>query len=135
MIVGEILNDKIKTKFVPLDETYFESKEIDISSCSSYEDIIETLNNVSKDNTYYRILLTGIRNFEINTNKIQSLLTNETILKIHDNTENSFDLDTLKTQSSLKGIFVKNMLQKLENEPENAEQIKKALEIGLMSLE
>jgi len=119
MIVGEITANDIKTEFIPIDDTYFETKDIDISTFSSHEDLIETLNEIYKENTYFKIVLTGTRNFEINTNKILKLISNENILKLSDNTENSFDLDSIRNQPSLKGIFVKNMLEKLQNEPEN----------------
>lgn len=135
MIVGEITPKEVKTEFISIDDTYFETKNIDISMFSSQEDLIENLNEIYKENTYFKIVLTGTRNFEINTNKILNLISNENILKLYDNTQSSFDLNALKNQPSLKGIFVKNMLLKLENEPENSDIIKNAIEIGLRTLE
>ena len=44
------------------------------------------------------------------------------------------DINEIAKQNNLKGIFTKNMLQKLEQEPENEELILKALEIGLEAM-
>ncbi len=37
----------------------------------------------------------------------------------------------LAKQNSLKGLFVKSLLEKKKKEPENEEKIEKAIEIGL----
>ena len=42
-----------------------------------------------------------------------------------------FDLNALRNEASLKGVFVTKMLEKIENEPENAEKLEQALKIGL----
>jgi len=50
-------------------------------------------------------------------------------------TETKYDFDQLSTQNNLKGIFVKKMLKKLEDENCNKEEIMQAIEIGLKSFE
>jgi len=53
------------------------------------------------------------------------------VIKIKDKTKLEVDLEMLAKQNSLKGLFVKKLLEKIEEEPENKEKIEKAIEIGL----
>lgn len=131
MIVGSIENGKLFTQFIRLDDRFFETMEFDITNIFSQEQLIEELNNIFKENALIKIVLTGTRNFEIYTNKLLSLIYNNSILKIEDKSKISYDLDVLKEQNNLTGIFVKNMLEKIKQNQENEEQIRRALEIGL----
>lgn len=131
MIVGNIEKDKkLEIAFIPVDKTEFVEKQLDITEIISKEELIEILNGISvEENKYYKIILTGKRNFEINISEILKEMQNENILKIKDNTSIKIDLEELAKQKSLKGIFVKNMLEKINEE--NKVQIIKAIEIGL----
>lgn len=131
MIVGNIEKDKkLEIAFIPVDKTEFVEKQLDITEIISKEELIEILNGISvEENKYYKIILTGKRNFEINISEILKEMQNGNILKIKDNTSIKIELEELAKQKSLKGIFVKNMLEKINEE--NEEQIIKAIEIGL----
>lgn len=132
------LNNKnnIKINFIKLDDRNFEEKIIDISEMNSEEEVIEKLNQVEEnENTFLKIILIGTRNIEINEKEICKLATNKNILKVKDKTETKYDFDQLATQNNLKGIFVKKMIKKLEEENYNEEEIKRAIEIGLQSFE
>ncbi len=134
MIVGNIEKDKkLEIAFVPVDKKEFIEQELEIDMINSQEEIIECLNQIkTDDNKYYKIILTGKRNFEINTYEIAKQIQNKNILKIKDNTSIKIDLEELAKQKSLKGIFVKNMLEKMNEE--NKETILKAIEIGLEAM-
>ena len=70
-------------------------------------------------------------NFEINTAELTARLSNNLyFVKIKDSTEYEMDFETLAAETSLKGVFVKNMLLKLET-AENKQTIKNALKLGL----
>jgi len=132
------INNKNKTKinFVKLDNRIFVEKEIDISEMNSEEEVIEKLNRIEEnDNTFLKIILTGKRNIEINEKEICKLTTNKNILKVKDKAETKYDFDQLAIQNNLKGIFVKKMIKKLEEENYNQEEIKRAIEIGLQLFE
>lgn len=75
----------------------------------------------------------GDRKIEIGKHKILKYLNNQNIIKISDKTRLEIDLESLSRQNNLKGIFVKKLLEKLDNEPENKEKIERAIEIGLSS--
>lgn len=134
MIVGSIeQNKKLQVAFVPVDKTEFVENYLDISDIISKEELIEKINSIKIDeNRYYKIILTGARNFEINTYEILRLIENKNIIKVKDNTKLKINLEELAREKSLKGIFVKNMLNKVNGE--NDDEIMKAIEIGLEAM-
>lgn len=102
----------------------------------SKEDLIEFLNNLKlDDNKLYKIILVGKRNFEINTREILKLLSNQNILKIKDFTKLNYDVNSLKNENTLKGIFVKEALEKLNSGEYSKEEIEKAIEIGIANMQ
>ena len=78
----------------------------------------------------------GKRNFEIDKYDLFKYIENDDVIRIKDTTEPNIDLEELSNNSTLKGIFVTQMKEKLENEAdENQKQvIKKAIEVGLKVL-
>jgi hypothetical protein len=136
MIVGEIENKKLNLEFVKLDDTEFTVLEQKVDKFLSKEDLIEHLNSLELDeNKLYEIELIGKRNFEINVREIFKLLDNYSILKIKDSSKVGYNLDELKKEKNLTGLFVKEALNLLESQEYSKEEIEKAIEIGLNSLE
>ncbi len=132
----KIDKNNIKINFIELDNRIFEEKMINISEINSKEELIEKINSIKiEKNIFYKIILIGKRNIEINKNEICKLTTNENILKIKDKSETKYDLDKLAKQNTLKGIFVKRMLDKLDQKNLDEEEVKMAIEIGLKSFE
>lgn len=132
----KINENKIKINFIKLDNRTFEEKNIDIFSINSKEELIEKINSIKiNKNIFLKIILIGTRNIEINKNEIYKLIENENILKIEDKSEIKYNLDELATQNNLKGIFVKKMLEELNEDNLNEDEIKRAIEIGLKSFE
>ena len=137
MIVGNINeeNKKINIEFIKLDKKEFIEKNIDISEIKTEEELIEKINELNlEENNYYKINLIGNRNFEINKYNIEKNILNKNIIKIKNNTKIKIDFEKLKNENSLKGIFIKNMLEKIEKNPEKKEEILNALEIGLNAM-
>lgn len=138
MIVGEIDENtrKLQLQFIPVDEKEFIEDKIDITNSLSQEEIIEEINNKEYDsNKYIKIILTGSKKIEINTNEILKNIVNNNIIKIKDKTKIAIDIESLANQKNLKGIFIKNMLERLENDSENKELIYKAIELGINAFE
>ena len=122
-------------EFIKLDDTEFTVLEQNVDKLDEKEDLIEKLNNLKLDeNKLYEINLVGNRNFEINTREIFRFITNNNILKIKDNTKLKYNLEELKNEKNLKGLFVQEMLKKFEENVYSQEEINKAIEIGLNSL-
>ena len=79
----------------------------------------------------YKVVLKGKRKFNIDAKEILDLILLENILKVKDNTELSYDLEKISKENSLRGIFVKNVLKKLERKEISEEDAEKAIELGL----
>lgn len=132
MIVGDIEKSKLDLKFIKLDERVFEEKYIDVTDISSQEELVESIANAELDkNNMYKIILKGKRNFEINTSNIQKLININNVLKVKNFTTSKYDLEEISKMNNLKGIFVKNMLAKIDDGNYSKEDIEKAIEIGL----
>lgn len=139
MITGEIQKGKIEIKFVPLDDETFKEIELDISELNSKEELIEKINSLEiKNNEYIKIILNGNRNFEINTYEILKFIFNDRIIKIKDFTKLAYDLEKIKNENTLKGLFAQEMINRLNSEnitEEEKEIIEKAIEIGFEALD
>ena len=137
MIVGELGGD-LKLEFVPLDDEEFTVRELNVDNLGSKEELIEKINSLDiNPNEYVEIILTGGRNFEIDKYDILKYIQNDRIIKIKNETKIARDLEKIANESTLRGLFVKEMLEKLKNEEdlEKKDIIEKAVEIGLDALE
>lgn len=139
MIVGELEKENINLTFVPLDEEQFVKENIDVTNIFSKEELIENINELEiKEDEYVELLLIGNRNFEIDKYTILKYIDNQRIIKIKDQTEIAYDLEKLSNTTTLKGLFVKKMLEKSQNKNISEDEkniIEKAIEIGLEALE
>lgn len=137
MIEGELQKNNLNIQFIKLDNRIFLDKTVDITDMNSELELIEYINSIpatDKETVYmYKIILTGKRSFEINTFKILKLITNQSILKIKDNTKTGYDLEKISKENSLKGFFIREMQQALTENPDKIEEIEQAIEIGLNS--
>ncbi|MBR1539711.1 MAG: hypothetical protein IJ629_00745 [Clostridia bacterium] len=133
---GEIdENRELKYEFVKFDDTEFTKLEQSVDKCESKEDLVEMINELRLDeNQLYEIILVGDRNFEINTRDIFKLIVKPNILKIKDETKLKYNLEEIKYEKTLRGLFVQEMLKKLEDGNTTRNEVEKAIEIGLNSL-
>lgn len=135
MIVGDIDKNKFDLKFIKLDDRVFEERCLDITDLSSQEEIIEKINFANyEQNKMYKIILVGYRNFEINLANIQKMISVDNVIKIKDKTSSKYDLKELANMNNLKGIFVRNMLAKVDSGEYCKEDIERAIEIGLNAM-
>lgn len=139
MIVGDLKKDEIKIQFIPLAEIEFKIKEIEITNIFSAEELIEKINElVFGERELIEVVLIGKRNFEINLYELYKIIENSKVIKIKDKTKINYDLKLLSNENTLKGLFAKKMLDKLQDESiteESRVKIEKAIEIGLEALE
>ena len=102
----------------------------------SVEELIEKINNIElEENKLYKIILTGKRNFEINIYDLYKYELNERIIKIKDNTKPNYDIEKISKENTLKGLFVKEILEEMNQKNYDEGIIEKALEIGMEILE
>lgn len=65
---------------------------------------------------------------------LYKFISNENIIKIKDETEINVDIDKIAEESSLKGIFVKEILNDLHKGNINKKDAEEIIEIGLSVL-
>ncbi len=140
--IGEIGKGYCSLTFTPVAKRSHIHEMIDVMGNSNSEEITARTLAVLKEkygenfaDNLYKIELIGEipTDCEIITAEIHTRL-NETLyyVKVKDSTDFAVDLSELAKETSLKGIFVKKMLEKLENaSAEEKEKYKNALKLGL----
>lgn len=133
MIVGNLNKENLQIEFVTLDEKELKELKLDISEITTTEELLEKIEELFiEENKLYKIILTGKRNLEINLYKLIKMINKKEIIKIKDKTTLACDIQKISQETTtLRGIYVKEILNKIEKEPENKEMLEKALEIGL----
>lgn len=135
MIEGNFENNSLKIDFIKLDEREFVELPKNVNVFNSQEDLIENINGMElNENFLYKIILIGKRNFEIDSKEILKLITKENILKVKDFSELDYDLEEIVKENTLRGIFIKEILEKMKDEEFSKEEFEKAIEIGLKAL-
>lgn len=129
-IVGELTKEKLEIAFIPVDNKEFVELEIDITEVNDLEELVEKLNGLLLDeNKFYKIILVGKRKFEVDILELMKLITRESIIKIKNKTKPDYEIEKMINETTLKGIFIKQLLEEKENYTE--EELNKILEIGL----
>ena len=83
VIHGELDKEKINLEFIPMDNKEFKEIELNISEINSEEELIEKINSLKlEENIFYKIILIGDKNFEINIYNLFKFIPNENIIKI-----------------------------------------------------
>lgn len=137
MIEGEIntYTKQIFLKFIPLDEEEFIKEEINISNINSEEELIENINQKEREtNKYYEYIFVGNKNIEIDTNKILKLSVDKRIIKLKDKSELLINIEEISKEKSLKGLFVKELLDEINDDETNKDEIYRIIEIGLNAM-
>ena len=139
--IGEIGKGICQLEFVPLNRRMHLTEKISIQGATTNTEAAEMIISALKlkhgDNFaehFYKISIigTGIKG-ELDTEEIKSRLSEKLyFVKLKDKTELSVDLSVLSKEASLKGIFVKNMLEAINSAEESEkEKYKNALKTGL----
>lgn len=140
--IGEIGKGICNLEFVPVSKRKHIHERIDITGCQDGGEIsafiLKTLKERYGDgfrDNLYKIELTGgiDPELQVGLSEIQSRLADELyFVKLKDSTEYLIDLEALSGEVSLKGIFVKKMLEKESAAPEEQKPLyRKALKLGL----
>ncbi len=140
--LGEVSKTSCKLQFVSLAQRMHIAENIDITSLSNSAEIADCIIQFIKSKypenfseNLYKIILTGsIEDGTIISIPEISARLNQLLyfVKLRDKTEIKLDFETLSQENTLKGIFVKNMLQRIQNAPsQEKEELKMALNIGI----
>lgn len=139
--IGEIGKGICQLTFVPLNRRMYLTEKISIENITTNTQAAETIISALKlkhgDNfteNFYKISITGAgMSGGLDLEEIKSRLSEKLyFVKLKDKTELSVDLSVLSKEASLKGIFVKNMLEAINSADESEkEKYKNALKTGL----
>ncbi len=138
MVEGEIINKKLILKFIPIETTEFQEIELDVTEIISKEELIEKINEINlEENKLYKIILIGKRNFEIYPHELYKYNLNEKIIKIKNKTKINYDLKKIANETTLKGLFAEEIIERLNRcqTEEERKIIERAIEIGMDVLE
>ena len=132
--IVEIDGNSAKARFVPLCQREYCEVEINVSDVNSYEGIIGKimLNGNIDPKNLYKIILFGECDFVIDTAVICDAIS-AFYVKVVDNTTQKIDLLAISEDFSVKGLFVKKMLEKMKEEGET-EELRRALSFGLAAI-
>ena len=140
--VGDISKDTCELQFVPVCKRMHITENVDISDLTSSNEIADKILQFIKDkypsnfaDNLYKIILVGeiedgvkLSLTEITTRVADSVY----FIKLRDKTKIKLDFDAISQENTLKGVFVKKMLAKLENADEQEkEKLLYALNIGI----
>lgn len=140
--IGEIGKGVCELEFVSVSKRQHIFEKIDAAAFSnSLEASAAILSFLSEKygegyrENLYKIELCGEvqEDADINTEEILSRLSSELyFVKLKNKTEIALDLEALSNEVSLKGMFVKKMLERTRNAPEDERELyRKALKLGL----
>lgn len=140
--IGEIGKGLCELRFVPISKRRHICEKIDVTGLNSSAEISAAVLKLLKEKygvefgeNLYKIELTGSikDDFNLNLTEILSRVSDEVYFaKIKDRTELSVDTEKLAGEISLKGLFVKNMLEKIKNATEEERgELENALKLGL----
>ena len=132
MIVGDIneQSKKLSIEFIGLDNKEFVEINMDISSISSKEELVERIDEIKTDtDKYYKIIFTGRTNMQVDILELIKCIENKYIIKIKNKTTKEYALEEIAKEQSLRGIFVKELLNQINDK--NKEEILESIYIGL----
>lgn len=131
-IMGELTKEKLDLSFIAVDTMEFTQLEVDITKINDLEELIQKINDLLLDeNKFYKIILVGKRRFEIDLLELMKLILKENIIKIKDKTDSDYEIEKMVNETTLKGIFIKQLLEEKGKQNYTDEEINKILEIGL----
>lgn len=134
-IAGNLSKEKLELSFIPVDNKEFKELELDISGIKDMEELVEKLNDLKlEENKFYKIILVGKRKFEIDILELNKFIEIENIIKIKDKTEPDYQIEKMINDTTLKGIFIQELLEEKNKQSYTEEEIQKILEIGLSIL-
>ena len=140
--IGEIGKGFCELNFIPMSKRRHICEKVDITGINLSSEISAAVTAQLKEKygdgfgeNLYKIELTGSikEDFNLNLPEILSRVSERVYYaKIKDKTELLIDNEKLANEISLKGLFVKNMLKKMNNAPEGErEGLENALKLGL----
>lgn len=128
---------KVRIEHINLDPIKYETLYMNISDISSKEEIVTRINYMEIDkNNFYKVVLKGKKDFLITEKYILDNIQWNNILRIEDETQREIDIEEISKENTLRGIFVKKILEKIEKETDTVEKekLEDAIELVLTEM-
>ena len=128
---------KVKIEHINLYPIKYETLYMNISDISSKEELVAKINYLKIDkNNFYKLILKGKKDFLINEKYILDNIQWNNILRIEDETEIELDIEEISKENTLRGIFVRKILEKIAktSKKEEREKLENAIELVLTEM-
>lgn len=144
--VGTVGKSLCALEFIPLAKRRHFHIKTDVTGLASQAEIVNKITEEIKDTAgsgweenLYKIELTGgvKEGIDVNTAEIIARISDTVYYaKVKDSTVPALDIEQLASEISLKGLFVKNMLSRMENASDDEkEELAAALRLGLKAFD
>ncbi|GFP77301.1 metallophosphoesterase family protein [Clostridium fungisolvens] len=142
IILGEVGLNFNTLKFIPTNKRTYMVVHVNISDAMNYDDIkekiLEVVNEESRIKDLYKIILTGEIHEDFNIDlevMLNKLVEYFYFIKLEDSTKIKMDIAEVIEEHSVKGIFAKKVMEKMDECTEDEKSIYElALKIGIQSL-
>jgi len=131
--LGEIGDGECNLEFFPVAKRMHIVEKIDVTSAQSSSEMADKVIKLLEEkygedygDNLYKIELCGEipEDFDFSLKEICSRVAEKVyFVKVKDNLKPLIDLETLSREASLKGIFVKKMLERVESAPEDKKEV------------
>ena len=144
VLVGQVGKGFCSLDFVEICKRRYCEERIDITGTITYEEILHKVKSIIKEEdrlkNLYKIVLTGEidEDFTIYTSVLMDRLEEDFFfLKIEDHTKIALNPTIFETVFSLKGIYSRKMMERMESAGEEREKeiLQRALKLGIRVLE
>ena len=128
---------KVRIEHINLDPIKYETLYMNISDISSKEELVTKINYLEIDkNNFYKLVFKGKKDFLINEKYILDNIQWNNILRIEDETERDIDIEEISKENTLRGIFVRKILDKIAktSKKEEIEKLENAIELVLTEM-
>lgn len=141
--LGTISKESCNLKFVPVSQRNYIELKVDVSNVTHTKQALQLILEIMKskygenyENHLYKIILEGAVSEDsmIQVDDLKVGIEQEVFyIKIKDRTQMQYDLEALAQEGTLKGIFVRRMLENLNDCKSESERLicQNALNIGL----
>lgn len=141
ILLGEITKGAVDLRFIKTSKRNYYVEEIDISNSVSYDEvrlkILSSIKEEERKNNLYKIILKGEIESYINLKEdiiLEKVRDDFYFVKVIDNTEVKLDFDKISEDYSIKGVYAKKLLEKMEEEDCSKEVLQMALKLGIQCL-
>lgn len=139
-ILGEVVDGKVKTKFLPLAKRQCETVLVDVTGLTHESAVDEALQKAVSElsGQLVRIVLTGAREegLEFDTKVMKERIEGPFYVRIKDETTLSVDYDAMEKEQSLGGLYIRLLKKRIEeaSDEEQKKMLQEALAIGVEAL-